>query len=560
MKSSVLQDMDKKSSSGTLDLDSLRKMHLEALTNSLLEKIVMLSKNRLKHRKQQCKEAFLEEAARKQIVDHFQILPQRYLFSIQDVEDVLLHMKLIEKINSTPNRLAIHVSDLNDNSNDDIFCFKRIIVCSVDKENLLCCISNALAQMGNRIIEADAMTTTTGFALDNFIVETRRNVILTSSKLEQQIEEYLHENDIDFASQSERISRPGCSDTKKGIAWKITQKAIQNYDSSTSPPDSSDDFPAPFPFDSSSPSTDSADGMKAYEYDFEAEDPKIKLQQLHIPFNDLIIQEKVGDGRQSFTHRAYWSGKMMAVKIFEIEPRDGSSIQDSYEKMTEFEREIAIVQNLRHPNVCQFYGIARSEPCTYAIVFEFVHGGTLTSLLRNSQRSYDFFQVARDIAEGMKYLHSKEIIHRDLKSGNILIDQAGNAKIADFGLSRFVKSGEELTAETGTYRWMAPEVIQHEPYSFAADVFSFAIVVWELLTRRVPYADLSPIQAAFAVVKNGYRLPLPARTPSRLATLIRRCWHPDQVERPLFPEIILSLDGIKQCIRQSLDEKSGPQK
>jgi serine/threonine protein kinase len=98
----------------------------------------------------------------------------------------------------------------------------------------------------------------------------------------------------------------------------------------------------------------------------------------------------------------------------------------------------------------------------------------------------------------MNYLHLCSIMHRDLKSGNVLIDSHGTAKISDFGLSCVLDMGSsrDLTAETGTYRWMAPEVIRHEPYSNKADVYSFGVVLWELLSRDQPFRGLTPIQGA----------------------------------------------------------------
>uniref|UniRef100_M4BAK4 Protein kinase domain-containing protein n=1 Tax=Hyaloperonospora arabidopsidis (strain Emoy2) TaxID=559515 RepID=M4BAK4_HYAAE len=143
-------------------------------------------------------------------------------------------------------------------------------------------------------------------------------------------------------------------------------------------------------------------------------------------------------------------------------------------------------------------------------------------------------------------------MHRDLKSGNVLIDSHGTAKISDFGLSCVLEIGSSsnLTAETGTYRWMAPEVIRHEPYSTKADVYSFGIVLWELLARDQPFRGLTPIQAAFAVARQHMRPALPRQTPVMIGELIEHCWHHDPARRPDFDSILEALPLVKRSLKK----------
>lgn len=108
--------------------------------------------------------------------------------------------------------------------------------------------------------------------------------------------------------------------------------------------------------------------------------------------------------------------------------------------------------------------------------------------------------------QGMNYLHLCSIMHRDLKSGNVLLDAHGTVKISDFGLSCVLEIGHasaDLTAETGTYRWMAPEVIRHEPYSTKADVYSFGVVLWEMITKDQPFRGMTPIQGSLSELSRG---------------------------------------------------------
>ncbi|CAK7355629.1 unnamed protein product [Dovyalis caffra] len=173
-------------------------------------------------------------------------------------------------------------------------------------------------------------------------------------------------------------------------------------------------------------------------------------------------------------------------------------------------------------------------------------------------------KVAIDVSKGMNYLHQNNIIHRDLKTANLLMDEnevravPGLAytcvvvKVADFGVARVQTQSGVMTAETGTYRWMAPEVIEHKPYDHKADVFSFGIVMWELLTGELPYSYLTPLQAAVGVVQKGLRPTIPKHTHPKLAELLERCWQQDPTQRPDFSQII---DILQQISKEVGDER-----
>ncbi|CAL5341439.1 unnamed protein product [Camellia sinensis] len=130
---------------------------------------------------------------------------------------------------------------------------------------------------------------------------------------------------------------------------------------------------------------------------------------------------------------------------------------------------------------------------------EYMPGGSLSEYIHKNHIVLNLpqlLQFAIDVCSGMEYLHQNNIIHRDLKTTNLLMDNDKVVKVADFGIARFQNQGGVMTAETGTYRWMAPEVINHQPYDQKADIFSFAIVLWELVTAKVPYDTMTPLQAA----------------------------------------------------------------
>uniref|UniRef100_A0A0E0I697 Protein kinase domain-containing protein n=1 Tax=Oryza nivara TaxID=4536 RepID=A0A0E0I697_ORYNI len=185
--------------------------------------------------------------------------------------------------------------------------------------------------------------------------------------------------------------------------------------------------------------------------------------------------------------------------------------------------------SVNHENVLQFYG-ACTRPQKYCIVTEYMPGGNLYDFLHKQNNVLDLLTILRiaiSISKGMNYLHQNNIIHRDLKTANLLMGYHQVVKIADFGVARQGNQEGQMTAETGTYRWMAPEIINHKPYDNKADVFSFAIVLWEL----VPYDNMTPLQAALGV-RQGFRLEIPSSVNPRLSKLIQRCWDEDPDVRP----------------------------
>jgi serine/threonine protein kinase len=147
---------------------------------------------------------------------------------------------------------------------------------------------------------------------------------------------------------------------------------------------------------------------------------------------------------------------------------------------------------------------AWKKPPVYCIITEYLSGGSLRSFLhRQEKRSLPLkkvISVALEVARGMEYIHSQGVIHRDLKPENILFDQDNCVKIVDFGISCEAAYCDVLEEDPGTYRWMAPEMIRHKKYGYKVDVYSFGLLLWEMISGKTPYDDKTPVQAAFAVL------------------------------------------------------------
>ncbi|KAJ3679897.1 hypothetical protein LUZ60_016175 [Juncus effusus] len=212
------------------------------------------------------------------------------------------------------------------------------------------------------------------------------------------------------------------------------------------------------------------------------------------------------------------------------------------------DQEIKMMTKLNHQNISRFIGACKKKN-VWCILTEHEKGGSVRQfLLRRKHESVPLklaVTQALDIARGMTYVHEMGFIHRDLKSENLLISADKHVKISGFNVARIEVNPEGMTPETGTYRWMAPEMIQHKPYDKKVDVYSFGIVLWELVTGRVPFENMTAVQAAFAVVNKGARPIIPHDCNEMLSELMKRCWDVDPLERPCFDEIVKILEQVE---------------
>jgi len=181
-------------------------------------------------------------------------------------------------------------------------------------------------------------------------------------------------------------------------------------------------------------------------------------------------------------------------------------------------------------------------PPDFFIITEFMSRGSLTTILANHKKFLSWEtrrKMAMDTAKGMNYLHRHTpiILHRDLKSANLLVDENWKLKVCDFGLSRIMDSRNSMTA-CGTPAWVAPEVLRNQRYTEKADVFSYGVVLWELVTRQRPFHDVPAFRVVLLVGSLRYRLPIPLKCPSIFERLMKQCWAENPAVRPSFDEIV----------------------
>ncbi|XP_030257379.1 mitogen-activated protein kinase kinase kinase 13-A-like [Sparus aurata] len=255
---------------------------------------------------------------------------------------------------------------------------------------------------------------------------------------------------------------------------------------------------------------------------------------VQIKHEDLLFYENCGGGSFGSVYRALWisQDKEVAVK-----------------KLLKIDKEAEILSVLSHKNIIQFYGAVLESP-NYGIVTEYASGGSLYEYLSSEQsEEMDMEQImtwAIQIAKGLHYLHAEapvKVIHRDLKSRNVVMTADKVLKICDFGASKFLSHTTHMTV-VGTFPWMAPEVIQSLPVSETCDTYSYGVVLWEMLTREVPFKGFEGLQVAWLVVEKQERLTIPTSCPASFAELMRKCWQADPKERPQFKQVLGTLETM----------------
>jgi len=250
------------------------------------------------------------------------------------------------------------------------------------------------------------------------------------------------------------------------------------------------------------------------------------------------VGDKIGEGAFGAVHKGRFKNKTVAIKLL------NRKMMKNRQVIKEFKAEIGIMCQLDHPNVIKCLGTC-TKPPTYMMITEFMPRGTLFDVLHKGQVQLNWVLMKRivmDIARGMSYIHASSLLHRDLKSSNLLLDGSFNVKISDFGLVHFVDIEQDSlgggpVGHAGTFQYMAPEVIAHESATEKSDVYSFAIVLWEIMARKLPYVGMDPEAVAQNVLSSHLRPPILPFFPQPMAVLMNACWHYIPAKRPSFVEI-----------------------
>mmetsp|Transcript_2479 Transcript_2479/g.4633 ORF Transcript_2479/g.4633 Transcript_2479/m.4633 type:complete len:711 (+) Transcript_2479:220-2352(+) len=319
-------------------------------------------------------------------------------------------------------------------------------------------------------------------------------------------------------------------------------------------------------------------------------DTKAKEEKnLKVEFSELEVIDKIGSGAFGEIFKCRWRGTLVAAKCIKSTKiieywkeenmiatqrnyrKDAEMNEDEVkEALNDFRAETSILRTLRHPNIVMLLGYSTTEnfevmiselmKCSLLDIFK-SHIIHRTRLPKRKQIIY-----AQQLARGMNYLHqcSPPIIHRDLKPANLLIDASGTLKISDFGLAKVrpdpsLSETDEfrMTGETGSYRFMAPEVFRHEDYTETVDVYSFAMIFYYLLSGRPPWEQLNGLKAVIKAATEADRPIIDRSWDSQLSSLMQRCWDENPSSRPSFSVILEELhEYSKVALKLDIDNIS----
>jgi serine/threonine protein kinase len=319
-----------------------------------------------------------------------------------------------------------------------------------------------------------------------------------------------------------------------------------------------------------------------------------EIANLEVDFDELEMVDRIGKGSFGEIYKCRWRGTLVAAKCIRTakvqkewaikqamdQVEEGRDIDDAIkeideaemsdnakaEALADFRQEISIVKALRHPNIVLLLAYSATEnlevmiselmKCSLLDIFK-AHIVNGTKMKKKDQIVY-----AIQLAQGMLYLHTCKppIIHRDLKPANLLIDHSGVLKVADFGLSKVRPDPKKtdkdsflMTGETGSYRFMAPEVFLHKNYTETVDVYSYGMILFYLLDGKPPWPYESGMVAVKKASEEGDRPPIPRSWDSRLQILLHQCWDENPSSRPPFRQILNTLHVYSRSVFNDSD-------
>ena len=322
---------------------------------------------------------------------------------------------------------------------------------------------------------------------------------------------------------------------------------------------------------SSSSSSSSTTASAPHLLAFLTKDDEIK--QFRLDSSDLVMLEALSCGGFGEVWLGTFGGRQVAVKTLRVHMRMQAA------QMEAFAAEIKHMVRLAHPRIVQCIGVCWSSVIPLSAVMEFMDRGDLRSALEHHPRDSACFHwtnrkigIAAEAAEALAFLHSRAppVIHRDVKSRNVMLHSTQGAKLGDFGCSRFARADETMSANVGTLYWTAPEVLRGDRYAESADVYSFGIVLWELQTHAVPFVGrrnssgdaLPQVAIGHRIACGRMRLVVPDACPVEVASIVTACLQLDPRQRPPMRDVFGQLERLRgewtstdECVQEQEEEE-----
>ncbi|XP_062315990.1 protein-tyrosine kinase 6-like isoform X3 [Osmerus eperlanus] len=259
-----------------------------------------------------------------------------------------------------------------------------------------------------------------------------------------------------------------------------------------------------------------------------------------LPKEEFSLEEKLGSGYFADVFRGQWKKLInVAIKILKNDELNHK----------EFQREVQMMKKLHHRHLISLFAVCTATP-PYYIITELMEKGNLLDFLRGGEEGscmdlVSLVDMAAQVADGMAYLEEQQSIHRDLAARNVLVGENNICKVADFGLARVIKEPFYISEEKNIpFKWSAPEAISHGKFSNKSDVWSFGILLYEILSYgSVPYPAFSNLEV-YSQVFNGYRMPAPPKCPDILYDIMLSCWKDLPSDRPDFKDLSPWLESI----------------
>ncbi|KAI3866305.1 hypothetical protein MKW98_007960 [Papaver atlanticum] len=463
---------------------------------------------------------------------HFDSLPLSYIQAGFDMKDVFLHMKMIEQATVDENP-AILIQEVcgggGDNELQQESVFKLTFVCnsSISWSTMSGVLDNSsICCKKIQIFEKKC------FTLGVVVVQVQSG------------QEKLFKTRIDSVLKSAILKKPkgtstiklpfglcGCQEENNGVReigpmFGNEEQNYENIESENSMPNVQLECPLP-----SSSFVVSVDEWQTIQSGGD-EISSWLLSSECVEFTDQI-------GANSF--KGVYNGRRVA-----IEKIRGCERGNAYQ--FEIRRDLLELMRCGHKCVLQFHGVCIDENHGLCVVFKLMEGGSLHDLILKGKRllAREIVRISTDVAEGVKFMNDHGVAYRDLNPNRILLDRQGNACLGDMGIVTVCQSmGEVMEYETDGYRWLAPEIIAGDPESvtetWMSNVYSFGMVVWEMVTGEAAYSSLSPVQAAVGIAACGLRPEIPTDCPQTLQSLMTKCWNNCPAKRPQFSEILAIL-------------------